>query len=206
MDLTFGIITAYEDVARLMGVVKSIKDLNIPNVEIIISGSYEFMPDMMSKYGVQTIVCNGWIPRKKNLVAKFARHETIVMLHDYYVFDPEWYKSYEAFGDDWDICSNPQFLMNGTRHFTDWVVWDDPVLPRYHSLCHDDWTHTKYQYISGGYFLVKRSLLRSNPINEEMQQGSPEDVEWSLRVRDKAIIRCNPDAIVRHNKVHRDCK
>jgi len=206
MNLTFGICTTYDDVPRLTSVVESIKALNIPNVEIIIAGSYNFVPGLMIDHGVRTVVTDGWTPKKKNLVAKFAYHENLVLLHDYYVFDPEWYKEFVKFGEEWDVCSNPQFLMNGNRHFTDWVVWDSPIYPRYHSLCHDDWTHTKYMYVSGGYFLVKRDFLRDNPFNEEMQPGSPEDVEWSLRIRDKAVMKCNPGAIVRHNKKHRDCK
>lgn len=206
MNLTFGICTTYDDVPRLTEVVKSIKALNIPNVEIIIAGSYNFTSVVMFDLGAKTVVTDGWTPRKKNLIAKFAYHENLVLLHDYYLFDAEWYDGYVRFGDKWDVCSNPQFLMNGNRHFTDWVVWDDPVLPRYHSLCHDDWTHTKHQYISGGFFLVKRDFLRENPFNEEMKPGSPEDVEWSLRIRDKAEIVCNPLSIVRHNKRHRDCR
>lgn len=205
MNLTFGILTAYENVDRLVEVVKSIKALNIPNAEIIVAGSYEFIPSLMIEHGVRAVVTDGWITKKRNLVAKFAQHENLVLLHDYFLFDSAWHDEYVRFGDEWDVCSNPQFLLNGNRHFTDWVIWDDPILPRYHSLCHDDWSHTKYQYISGGYFLVKRDFLRDNPFNEEMKPGSPEDVEWSLRIRDNAVMKCNPWSIVRHNKRHRDC-
>jgi len=207
MNLTFGIMTTCDNLARLTAVVESIQALNIPNAEIIIAGSYKSSDKFQygfSGLGAKTILTDGWLPKKKNLVAKMAYHETLVLLHDYYLFHPEWYEGYYRFGDKWDICSNPQYLLNGKRHFTDWVLWDHPTLPRYHSLDYEDWSQTKYQYISGGYFLVKRDFLRDNPINEAMPPGSPEDVEWSLRVRDKAEIVCNPLSTVRHNKAHRD--
>lgn len=201
MSFTFGILTAYEEPSRVAAVVRSIRELNIPGAEIIIAGSYSEHAPILD---VHHILTDGWITRKKNLIASLAQHDTLVLLHDYFLFHPEWYNEYQRFGIEWDICSNPQLLMNGKRHFTDWTVWDSPQYPRYHSLAYDDWSQTKYQYISGGYFLVKRDFLREHPLNEDMQPGSPEDVEWSLRVRDRAVIKCNPHAIVRHNKAHRD--
>jgi hypothetical protein len=205
MQMTFGIMTIYDDIPRLNAVIESINALKIPKFEILVAGSYANDHSGVNPL-VQHVLSDGWLPKKKNLVAKLAQYENLVLLHDYYVFDPEWYEGYYRFGDKWGICSNPQYLLNGKRHFTDWVLWDHPTLPRYHSLDYEDWSQTKYQYISGGYFLVKRDFLRDNPINEAMPPGSPEDVEWSLRVRDKAEIVCNPLSVVRHNKVHRDAK
>jgi len=186
MNLTFGICTTHPRPDRLAEVIASIDALSIPQYEVMIMDGPE------------------WITTKKNAVALHAKYETLVLLHDYYVFDPGWYESYEKFGYDWDVCSNPQLLLNGKRHSTDWVIWDHTIYPRYYSIPYDNWTFTKFQYISGGYFLVKRQLLLAHPFNEAMPPGSPEDVEWSLRMRNMAVIKCNSGAIVRHNKAHRD--
>lgn len=202
MNLTFGICSIYDDLPRLDAVIESIHALNIPNVEIIVAGSY--IDGQIAMLGCQQLLTDGWTPKKKNLLAKFAQHENLVLLHDYYLFDPLWYQEFVKFGTDWDVCLNPQYLLSGKRHFTDWVVWDSPIYPRYYSLPYSDWSHTRYQYVSGGFFVVKRDFLRAHPFDEQMQPGSPEDVEWSLRIRDKAIMKCNPLSIVRHNKAHRD--
>lgn len=208
MNMTFGIMTIYDNIPQLQEVIASIQALKIPGVEIIVAGSYNDneLPKLPS--GVEQILTFGWTPVKKNLVAKCARHENLVLIHDYYLFDPDWYARWVEFDKQghWDIASNPQYLITGKRHFTDWVIWDHPTLPRYHSLDYRDWSNTQYQYISGGYFLVKRDFLREHPFNEEMQPGSPEDVEWSLRVRHRGVMVCNTFANVRHNKVHRDAK
>jgi hypothetical protein len=208
MNFSFCITTDYSDISRLNEVMESIHALNIPFYEINVIGGKDSYND---GYYVSYIYFNeheksGWITRKKNILAKYSKYDNLVYLHDYYVFDPDWYKSFKEFGDEWDICSNQQLLINGKRHFTDWVTWDDPVFPRYTALPYDDWSRTQHMYVSGGYFLVKKHVAMNNPFNEELTHGQAEDVEWSLRVRNKYIMKCNGDAIVKHNKWHRDAK
>ena len=40
-------------------------------------------------------------------------------------------------------------------------------------------------YASGSFFIVKRDFLRKNPLDESKSWGEGEDVEWSIRLRDK---------------------
>jgi hypothetical protein len=61
-------------------------------------------------------------------------------------------------------------------------------------------------YQSGGYMLVKKQFMLKFPMNESMAWGTGEDVEWSLRMRDYASWKCNGNALVTHNKWHRDAK
>lgn len=187
MNFTFGICTTEDRPARLDEVIASIQALHIPVYEILVMDGTE------------------WTTIKKNTIARNAQYETLVLLHDYFVFDSLWYQAYESFGYDWDVCSNPQNMIDGHRHFTDWVVWDSPMYPRWYSLPYGDWTHTRHMYQSGGYMLVKRDFFREIPLNESYVSGQPEDVEWSLRMRDRARWLCNPLAVVQHNKQHRDC-
>lgn len=188
MNLTFGICTTLDDPQRLDDVISSIQKLNAVGSEIIIAGPNS----------------GAWITHKKNVLTRSAKNDVVVLLHDYYLFDKRWYEAYEEFGYNWDVCNNPQFLIDGNRHFTDWILWDHPQYPRYTSLEYTNYI-TKFQYISGGFFLAKKQFLLDHPFNESLPVGSPEDVEWSLRIRDVARIACNPCAIVIHNKKHRDC-
>jgi len=205
MNITFAITTDYADDGRLDKIVESIRNLHIPYYEILIIG-----PGRNGRNGdVRCISFDeslkpGWITRKKNILCQQAIYDTIVLMHDYYVFDNEWYNEFLLFGSDWDICSNQQLLITGARHFTDWVVWDHPTIPRYTPIDYAEWSLTKYMYISGGYYLLKKNIALTYPLNESMLWGSAEDIEWSLRVRNKCKIVCNGHAIVRHNKVHRD--
>lgn len=206
--ITFVIVTAGEDVERTRECIRSIEWMCIPKYEILVIGpcrdygtgnnvrvNYIYTDDDM------------WITTKKNIGAKVAKYDNLVLMHDYFVFESRWYENFCNFDENvrWDIASCPQYLMNGKRHFTDWIIWDHPVLQKYTSLDYYDWTKTKHQYLSGGFIICKRNVLLAEPFNENMKPGQPEDVEWSLRVRDKYEIRCMPKCTVMHNKKHRDC-
>jgi hypothetical protein len=58
-------------------------------------------------------------------------------------------------------------------------------------------------YISGGFFIVKKHVMLEEPLDESRGWNEAEDVEWSLRIRDKYVMKCNKNSIVRHNKWHR---
>jgi hypothetical protein len=206
INFTFGICTDYKNVDQLNEVISSIRSLSIPKYEILTIGNGKIDTSDVNCIHFDETQKPGWITRKKNILTQSAKYDNVVLLHDYYVFDKEWYNNFVVFGDDWDICSNQQLLINGKRHFTDWVVWDDPFFPRYYSLPYTMWDRTHFMYISGGYFLVKKHVIQSQPFNENLTHGQAEDVEWSLRVRTKYIMKCNGDSIVRHNKVHRDAR
>lgn len=124
-------------------------------------------------------------------------------MHDYHIFDKDWYKNFVEFGTDWEICSCPQYLITGARNPMDWSLWDKPGHGRAWSLRYDDWSQTQYMYISGGFFIVKRHVMIEEPLDESRGWNEEEDVEWSYRVRDKYIMKCNGKSIVRHNKWHR---
>jgi len=205
MKFTFGITTLYQDYQRLDDVIQSIKQLNIPEHEVIVAGNIAYQDSEDASF-----ICIEENPDlvnlRKNAIIEKAKYDNVVILHDYYLFDSEWYDNFVNFGDDWDVCSNAQYLINGKRHFTDWVTWDHPTQPRWTPLDYDNWDETKYMYQSGGFLLVKKEFGLKIPFNNEMKWGTAEDVEWSLRMRDVANWKCNGKSIVRHNKVHRDVK
>ena len=209
MKYTFGITTDYKNKDQLFEVFDSIEKLNIPEYEILVIGGEQPYDTGHIKYiHFDELQKPGWTTRKKNIIAQQAQYENVVLMHDYYVFDKDWYKNMVEFSNNvpWDICSCQQLLITGERHFTDWVVWDDPIFPRYSALPYDEWTRVPYMYISGGWIMTKKQVLIDNPFNEELVHGQAEDVEWSLRVRNKYRIVCNGSAIVKHNKWHRDAK
>ena len=130
-------------------------------------------------------------------------YENMVIMHDYHIFDKDWYVNFKSFGTDWDICSCPQYLITGARNPMDWSLWDKPGHGRAWSLDYDDWSQTQYMYVSGGFFIVKKHVMIEEPLDESFGWNEAEDVEWSLRIRDKYVMKCNKNSIVRHNKWHR---
>ncbi len=206
IPFTFGIITVYENKGRLLEIISSIRNLNIPEYEILLVGGGDSEgidgPDLVKKdFDEEQKVA--WITKKKNYLVQNARYENIVIMHDYHIFDSGWYEAFKAFGTDWDICSCPQYLINGSRNPMDWSLWDKPGHGRAWSLNYNDWSQTQYMYISGAFFIIKKHVMIDEPLDESRGWNEEEDVEWSMRVRNKYVMRCNGKAIVRHNKWHR---
>jgi hypothetical protein len=203
---TFGIITVYEDKERLEEIFESIRRMNIPEYEILLVGggdSSSIIGPDIRKIDFDEKKNPMWITRKKNILVKKAKYENIVVMHDYHVFDIDWYKNFKTFGTDWEICECPQILMSGARNPMDWSLWDKPGHGRAWSLRYDDWSQTQYMYISGAFFIVKRHVILEEPLDEKLIWNQEEDVEWSMRIRNKYVMKCNGKSIVRHNKWHR---
>jgi hypothetical protein len=208
INFSFCITSDLTDLNRVNNIIESIRTLKIPKYEILIISEIKnyilnTQPDIKQIYFDED-KSKKWITKKKNILAQNAQHENLVMMHDYFLFDSDWYNNFVSFEHHWDICSNAQNFINGRRNYTDWVTWNDPLYPRYTALCYDNWTRTKYMYISGGFYLVKKHVAIDNPLNESLYWGQAEDVEWSLRVRDNYDIKCNGHSVVNHCKPHRD--
>jgi hypothetical protein len=204
---SFGIVTGYEDHNRLNEIISSIEKLKIPEYEVLFiggnRGDYSSENTNVVFLDFDESIKPIWITRKKNILAQSCRYENLVLMHDYHVFDTSWYSEFKRFGTDWDICSCPQYLINGARNPMDWSLWDKPGHGRAWSLDYNDWSQTQYMYISGGFFIVKKHVMLEEPLDESRGWNEEEDVEWSLRVRDKYVMKCNGRSIVRHNKWHR---
>jgi len=204
---TFGIVTGFEDIDRLVEIIESIRQLSIPEYEILIIGGNA--PDVFDSYSDVRIIDFDenikprWITKKKNILCAESRYENIILMHDYHIFEPNWYIEFKSFGTEWDICSCPQYLITGARNPMDWSLWDKPGHGRAWSLDYSDWTQTQYMYISGGFFIVKKHVMLDEPLDETRGWNEEEDVEWSMRVRNKYVMKCNGKSIVRHNKWHR---
>jgi len=215
IDFSFCIVTdnSLDACTRILEIVQSIRNLEIPNYEILVIGGQgsKFSGNLkdLTKMDFHEGIKKGWITKKKNDVAKMAKYENIVMLHDYFVFHSTWYQGYlkikERF-DECDLCLNPVLMSDGRREFTDWVTYDHPILGMHRSLPYGDESNIQYQYFSGGYFVTKKRFFLDNPLNEELVANEMEDVEWSTRIRDNSNIIFNSNSYVRHNKEHRNMK
>jgi len=205
MNFTFGIITTgNSDLRRIL---YTIYQQGIPEYQIIVVGgsnSYE---------GAQHISFNeneksGWITRKKNIITEYAEHENIVYMHDYIELKKDWYQGFMDFGDNFKICMNRILNIDGSR-FRDWTLFP-AFLPEHLQhrrdllLPYDLTKLTKYQYISGAYWVAKKSVMCEFPLDETLCWGFGEDVEWSHRVKSKYKFSINTASSVQIIKEGKD--
>lgn len=146
----------------------------------------------------------GAICHKKNLAAKNSKYDKLCIMHDYVGIEKGWRKGFEEFEDNWDISMNIILNQDNSRH-RDWMAWDHPSIadkPDGKGACLIPYdTYTKYMYISGTYFCVKKDFFLNNTLNEKLFWGEGEDVEWSLRVREKTDFKMNIKSTVKYLKL-----
>lgn len=205
MQITFAIITSGYLPDRVDAVIASIEALAIPDYEILVAGgeisSVEGRRNIRHLFFVEDR--GGWITGKKNEATRQAQYDVIVYLHDYFIFDSDWYEKIVAFGGDWDIQMHQILSIEGER-MLDWALYDHPDYPMHAFVPYDRTDLIPHQYISGGYWVSRRKILLEEPQDESRSCHHEEDLEWSRRVRNKYRILMNPGCVVRHNKRHRD--
>lgn len=161
--------------------INSIKQ-NVSNYEIIIDNSTDKL----------TV--------KKNRMIQNAKNDIVVIMHDYLIIKNNWYNELLKI-QNWDVAMCNILNKDNTR-YRDWCIWDDPNfgIPWYQ---HEPWcpkgrlnwgmpkiapynyNKTQYMYISGAFWVAKRNFMIENPLDESLDWGQAEDVEWSIRVRNK---------------------
>jgi hypothetical protein len=207
MKFTFGIITAGNSDDSLNAVIDSIEKQNIPEYQILIVGNSNVSRTNTFIIPFDESINQGWITRKKNIVTINSAYDNIVYTHDYVVFENDWYQGYLKFGENFKICMN-KFVNPDYSRFRDWVIWphnnnfmDSIVLPNRECLIPYDITHlSKYQYISGTYWVGKKDVMMEFPLDENLCWGQGEDVVWSMNVRQKYNFSINPYSTVKSLK------
>ena len=202
MNFTFGIVTSGLD-DRVQIVIDSIEKLNIPEYEVIIVGNSKVQRDRTTIIPFNENERPAWITKKKNLITQHAKYENVVYAHDYIYYKEDWYKGWLEYGDDYKVCMNRILNGDGTR-YRDWCIWPhngnyvDGLCTRQRgSLLPYDMTHlSKYLYFSGAYWVGKKDVMTEFPLNENLLWGQSEDVEWSMRIRQKYDFSMNKHSSV----------
>jgi hypothetical protein len=202
MNFTFGIITSsVNPIIDLNKIINSIIQLNIPNYEIIIiGGNKNYQSNNLSIYSFEENSNGGWITKKKNLITKYAKYENVVYLHDYIIFDKDWYVNFLNFGNDFKVCMNQIINEDGTR-FRDWTLWAESaeeigISNPYYLIPYDIRNLSKLMYFSGSYWVAKKNVMEEFLLNENLFWGQSEDVEWSKRIRQKYNFSINENSKV----------
>ena len=200
MKFTFGIITSGNEVF-INAIIDSIEKERIPTYEIIIIGGPRI--DRKHTISIPFIETSkiGWITRKKNMITQLATYENVVYLHDYIKLNEGWYEGQLLAGNDFKVRMDMIVNYDGSR-FRDWSIWPhngnemDVIIGRNCLIPYDMTNLSKYQYISGSYWVAKRDVMREFPLDENLTWGQGEDVLWSKQIREKYAFSMNSNSSV----------
>jgi hypothetical protein len=220
MNFTFGIITLGDYDNFIIQIIESIKKNNIPNYEIIIVGNTKIKEtDNIIVIPFNENIKPGWITKKKNIIVLNAKFENIVLLHDYVELCDNWYEGFLKFGNDFDFCVTKIINLDGNR-FRDYTLFPYVVdylnifyspgkdIDKYfNDFCllpynfENNNKTNKYMYISGTYYVIKKTVAINHLLNENLVHGKGEDVEYSKRLhKNGIIIKCNKYSSVKFLK------
>jgi hypothetical protein len=136
----------------------------------------------------------------------YPKYENIVLMHDYFILDHDWYNGFCKFGNDFDICVNKIITKDGNR-FRDYSI--APLVPDWFPnkrlLPYDyilDSKRNRLCYISGGFYIIKKVIALKYPLNENITKDAPaEDILLSNNLTDNNIlIKVNVHSITRLQK------
>jgi hypothetical protein len=197
VEFTFGIITGGGCDDRITKIISSIEALSIPKYEILIVGQCEVTGNHVKKISFDENVKKAWITKKKNLITENAQYENVVYLHDYIIFNENWYTGFMQFGNDFDAVVCKIRNLDESR-YRDWCLWsrnhsiiDWIVFPNRTLIPYEFTQVRSHLYFSGAFWVAKKRFMETFPLNENLTAGEAEDVEWSKRVQAVTQLRLN---------------
>jgi len=215
--ISFVIPTSGTNDQELEIIINSIEALAIPDYEVIVVGGAT--TTIQRKHFLHIPFNENtpapWISRKKNLGAQASKYDVCVVMHDYHVFDPDWYIEFKKFGTDWDICVQQTFTMaeHGSVRCNGWRAGPIPGYPEIPNSMTIPWDidcFIPYMAIQGSFWVCKKQVMLEEPLDEKIYWGQGEDIEWSSRVvpgwlgqkpnQNKYKIVSNPKCVTRFTK------
>lgn len=193
---SFGVITQGKRQEFVEKLLDSIIEQKIPEFEIILVGNYTHPINEKYIDKVRIIPFSqqdekGWITKKKNIVAQNARYENLLVVHDRFVLDKNFYSGMCRYGNSFSILTCKQEMYDGTRT-PDWVsinnshAWVSPACMEYED-------YSPLVYCNGGLTIIKKTIALQHPWNEMLFWNQAEDVELTHRLfRHGYFLRLNP--------------
>jgi hypothetical protein len=202
---SFGILTNGKRDEWVDKEIKSILDLKIPNLEIIICGNY----NNKNNYPIKRIDFNpeiAWITKKKNMIAEKAKYENIVITHDRYVFDKNWFEGMKRYGNYFEILSCVIRDPNGDRT-DEWITFGTDLNAKILQgnqgwLEYRDWDFNSY--IDGGLYIIKKSVWERCQWDNSLMWAQREDILLSRDYLNAGFVsRFNPDSSCKTHTIKR---
>ena len=200
MEFSFGIITDGSNRDRVLSIMDTIRNEEIPKYEIIVVGGSRIKADdVVHVAHDENSGLGNWITYKKNRITGVAKYEQIVYMHDYISLAPGWYNGFLLFGDKWDVCMTKRIDMHGGR-YDDWIL--EPISCHTNDcfLPYDVLDLSFHMYISGAYWVAKKLVMREFPLDENLRQADCEDIAWSRQVSKKYKFSINTNSVARNMK------
>ena len=187
---TFAIVTQGKRKANVVRFLKSIRQFDPELIhEILVLGppdnAYEPFDVRYMKTEYREHLAE--ISRKKNDIAEFATHPNLLIAHDRYVLDENFFAGFEQFGYDFDFTTVLQWYECGTRFpayaalVGEDLTWSTPI------DCSDYNSLRASQFLNGGLLVGKTDSFRDIQFNDMLFWNQAEDLELARAFRNHSL-------------------
>jgi glycosyltransferase involved in cell wall biosynthesis/Tfp pilus assembly protein PilF len=192
---SFCIITGGGRRAKLERQIASIRALQLPQFEILVGGNVADVPNEVRTVDLADAARAGRLGKMRNELAKLAKFDHLVMSDDDIVFDRDFGKGLQRFGEGYEAMAIRILNPDGSR-FWDWAC----VGGTRGSVLLNYWDADANVYITGGICVLKTTVLERVRWDDSRGFYQSEDVDFSTRLKAAGIpIRFNPFCSVLHD-------
>ncbi len=194
---SFCIITNGKRPEKLECEIQSILALDIPEVEILLGGEPPegFVHPQVQVYLMADASRQGRLGEMRNCLCHLARWEHLIVVDDDMLFQPDFYRGLQDFGEDYDVLCVRLLNPDGTRYW-DWATHGGPT--GHHLL---DYAETDpFTYVTGGLCVMKAAVFKAVQWDEARGFYQGEDVDFSGRLHAAGLsIRFSGQSTVVHD-------
>ncbi len=194
-NISFGIVTGGKRKALLEATVQSIKQLKVPEYEILICGNITNPIAGTTSIPYPEPAKEGRIGAMRNRIIDQAQYDIIVMCDDDISFDSNFYQALREYGDNYDVMCPKILNQDGSRYW-DWAVFESPT--GHHIIPYNK--TSEYVYATGGACILKKHVTQKVRWNSDLGFYQNEDTAFSYSLKEAGFMpKCNPQAIVIHH-------
>lgn len=175
---------------ELHSLYNAIEFSNLP-VEIIVCGDSEpFANDKIIVVDQKESAHNGKLALLRNKAAEVAKYNILLFVDDDFIFPPNWFSQLFKYTkeNEWSVLTTRILLPDGSR------FWDRAQISPHKLLDYNHNPNDPNLYITGGFWLIKRSLYDVEPWDSNLgiyatSNGAKynEDVDLSIKMHKRGV-------------------
>lgn len=194
---TFAMLTNGKKQETVIKFLESIRNNEKTKSQIIISGPKN---ESYDKYDVEYIDLSQFrddkypeIARKKNAIAQMATGANILIAHDRYYLDKDFFNDFEKYGYDFDFLTLKQISTTDNEEYPSYCyTYGFPLENTHVGIIQDKNVFLENTYINGGLMVFKTKILNYLKFNSMLFWNQKEDVELSeIFIKNSVIPRIN---------------
>jgi len=128
------------------------------------------------------------IALKKNDAARMAKHANLMIVHDRYVLNKDFFAGFDTYGYDFDFLTIKQWYEDGTEFPSYCALSDSPLSWATPIQCNNYNILRESHYINGGLIIAKTHILRNIGFNAINFWNQGEDLELSYHFMTQGVI------------------